>query len=382
MSTPPLAGLRIIELAGIGPGPFAGMMLADHGAEVIRIERIGSGKAGPEVPPDKDILLRSRKTIELNLKNPASQAVLLDLVKGADGLIEGFRPGVIERLGIGPDVLLGANPKLVIGRMTGWGQTGTMAKMAGHDLNYIAISGALHGVGRKGEKPVVPLNLFGDFGGGGMLLAFGMLAALHHAKATGKGQVVDAAMTDGSALLTSMIHTFRQIGIWQDDRGINLLDGGAHFYDTYETKDGKYIAIGSIEPQFYADFLTRLGLSDDPVFALQMDARNWDTMRDALTHIFLTRTRDEWDEVFLGSDACYAPVLSLEEATRHPHNDARGTFLTTGGVVQPGPAPRYSVSSTVQPRMFDHRLDTDEVLEEVGYSIDRIRALRDDRAVN
>ena len=382
MSRPPLSGLRIIELAGIGPGPFAGMMLADHGAEVIRIERIGSGKAGPEVAPDKDILLRSRKTIELDLKNPASQEVLLDLVRKADGLIEGFRPGVIERLGLGPDVLHAANPRLVIGRMTGWGQTGPMAHMAGHDLNYIAISGALHGVGRKGEKPVVPLNLFGDFGGGGMVLAFGMLAALHHAKATGEGQVVDAAMTDGSALLTAMIQTFRQIGIWQDDRGVNLLDGGAHFYDTYETKDGKYVSIGAIEPQFYARLLDLLGLTDDPAYARQMEAGDWDQMRDGLTRIFRTRTRDEWDELLMGTDACYAPVLSLTEAPDHPHNTARGTFTTAGGIVQPGPAPRYSRSPTVPPEMFQNRLDTDDVLAEIGYDTDRIRRLRDEGAIS
>ena len=382
MSRPPLSGLRIIELAGIGPGPFAGMMLADHGAEVIRIERIGSGKAGPEVAPDKDILLRSRKTIELDLKNPASQEVLLDLVRKADGLIEGFRPGVIERLGLGPDVLHAANPRLVIGRMTGWGQTGPMAHMAGHDLNYIAISGALHGVGRKGEKPVVPLNLFGDFGGGGMVLAFGMLAALHHAKATGEGQVVDAAMTDGSALLTAMIQTFRQIGIWQDDRGVNLLDGGAHFYDTYETKDGKFVSIGAIEPQFYARLLDLLGLTDDPAYARQMEAGDWDQMRDGLTRIFRTRTRDEWDELLMGSDACYAPVLSLTEAPDHPHNTARGTFTTAGDIVQPGPAPRYSRSPTVPPEMFQNRLDTDDVLAEIGYDTDRIRRLRDEGAIS
>ncbi|MBY6159123.1 CaiB/BaiF CoA transferase family protein [Pseudooceanicola nitratireducens] len=382
MSRPPLSGLRIIELAGIGPGPFAGMMLADHGAEVIRIERIGSGKAGPEVAPDKDILLRSRKTIELDLKNPASQEVLLDLVRKADGLIEGFRPGVIERLGLGPDVLHAANPRLVIGRMTGWGQTGPMAHMAGHDLNYIAISGALHGVGRKGEKPVVPLNLFGDFGGGGMVLAFGMLAALHHAKATGEGQVVDAAMTDGSALLTAMIQTFRQIGIWQDDRGVNLLDGGAHFYDTYETKDGKYVSIGAIEPQFYARLLDLLGLTDDPAYARQMEAGDWDQMRDGLTRIFRTRTRDEWDDLLMGTDACYAPVLSLTEAPDHPHNTARATFTTAGGIVQPGPAPRYSRSPTVPPEMFQNRLDTDDVLAEIGYDTDRIRRLRDESAIS
>ena len=381
MTHPPLTGLRIIELAGIGPGPFAGMMLADHGAEVIRVERIGSGKAGPEVPPEKDILLRSRKTIELDLKSPASRDVLLDLVRSADGLIEGFRPGVIERLGIGPDVLLNANPKLVIGRMTGWGQTGPMAAMAGHDLNYIAVSGALHGVGRRGGKPVVPLNLFGDFGGGGMVLAFGMLAALHHAKATGQGQVVDAAMTDGSALLTSMIQTFRQIGIWQDDRGINLLDGGAHFYDTYETADGKYISVGAIEPQFYATLLDILGLTADPEFQGQMNAAKWDQQRTRLADIFRTRTREEWDAEFMGTDACYAPVMSLQEATEHPHNTARGTFQTSAGIVQPSPAPRYSVSPPVAPQMFSNTLDTDEVLRGLGYDQDRLDHLRAQNAI-
>ncbi|WBU62743.1 CaiB/BaiF CoA transferase family protein [Paracoccus aerodenitrificans] len=382
MSRPPLSGIRIIELSGIGPGPFAAMMLADHGAEVIRVERIGSGKAGPEVPPDKDILLRSRKTIEMDLKKPASREIMLDLVKNADGLIEGFRPGVIERLGIGPEILLDKNPKLVIGRMTGWGQTGTMSEMAGHDLNYIAISGALHGVGRKGGKPVVPLNLFGDFGGGGMFMAFGMLAALHHAKATGQGQVIDVAMTDGSALLTAMIHCFRQVGIWQDERGVNLLDGGAHFYDTYETKDGKYISIGAIEPQFYARLLELLGLKEDPVYTRQMDAGNWDVMRQGLERIFLTRTRDEWDKIFIGSDACYAPVLSLEEAAQHPHNASRKTFQTIKSTLQPSPAPRYSVSPTVQPEMFNNVLDTDTLLASIGYSEDRIRALRRERVIS
>lgn len=381
MSRPPLSGLRIIELAGIGPGPFAGMMLADHGAEVIRVERIGSGKAGPEVPADKDILLRSRQTIELDLKNPASRAVLLDLVREADGLIEGFRPGVIERLGIGPDVLHAANPRLVIGRMTGWGQTGPMAAMAGHDINYISISGTLHGVGREGEKPVVPLNLFGDFGGGGMFLAFGMLAALLHAKATGEGQVVDAAMTDGSAVLSAMIQTFRQIGIWEDERGVNLLDGGAHFYDTYETADGKFVSIGAIEPQFYNTFLDIVGLSDDPEFASQMDRAQWNRLRDRLAQIFRTKTRDDWDRAFLGTDVCYAPVLSLDEATTHPHNTARGTFQSQGGITQPTPAPRYSASETVPPKLFDKTLDTEAVLKSIGYSDERIADLRAEGAV-
>ncbi|MCA2013655.1 CoA transferase [Cereibacter sphaeroides] len=380
MTQPPLHGLTILELAGIGPGPFAGMMLADHGAEVIRIERIGAGKAGPEIPAEKDILLRSRRTIELNLKSAEGRAVLLDLVAKADGLIEGYRPGVLERLGLSPEVLHQANPALVIGRMTGWGQTGPMAQMAGHDLNYIALSGTLHAVGRAGEKPVVPLNLFGDFGGGGMLLAFGMLAALHHARATGQGQVVDAAMTEGAALLSSMIQTFRQIGLWRDERGVNLLDGGAPFYDSYQTADGKYVTIGALEPQFYAVLLDRLGLTGDPDFAAQMDRARWPRMRDRLTALFLTRTRDDWDAVFLGSDACYAPVLSLEEATRHAHGLSRAAFPVAGGITQPAPAPRYSHSPTVAPAMYDG-MHTDAVLARFGFTPDRLQALRDGGAI-
>ncbi|NTE68218.1 CoA transferase [Agrobacterium tumefaciens] len=381
MSPPPLSGLRIIELASIGPGPFACMMLADHGADVIRVERIGGGAAGPSIPPEKDILLRSRKTIRIDLKSSAGREVLLDLLRDADGLVEGYRPGVLERLGLAPETLFAINPRLVIGRMTGWGQTGPMAQMAGHDLNYIAISGALHGVGPKDGKPVIPLNLFGDFGGGGMLLAFGMLAAMMGAKSTGRGQVVDAAMTDGSALLMSMIHTFRQIGLWQDRRGVNMLDGGSHFYDTYETADGKHVTIGAIEPQFYASLLDLLGLSEDPAFAAQMDSESWDDLRARLAGIFRSRTRDEWDSLLMGTDTCYAPVLSMEEAVEHPHNRDRGTFTSAAGIVQPAPAPRYSVSLPVAPRMFTGTTDTDEILKGVDYPLERITALRRDGIV-
>ncbi|SIR00069.1 alpha-methylacyl-CoA racemase [Paracoccus thiocyanatus] len=373
--TAPLSGLRIIELAGIGPGPFAAMMLADHGAEVIRVERPGGVQAGPEISPYRDILLRSRKRIGLDLKTPEARTVLFDLIQKADGLIEGYRPGVMERLGLEPARLLELNPKLVIGRMTGWGQTGPMAQMAGHDLNYIALSGALHGVGRKGDKPVIPLNLFGDFGGGGMLLAFGMLAALTHARATGQGQVVDAAMTEGVGLLMAMLQTFRQVGIWRDERGVNLLDGGAHFYDTYETADGKYIAVAAIEPKFYRKLLEIAGLADDPAFGDQMNADDWDSLRARLTEVFLGRTRKEWDTVFMGTDACYAPVLSMEEATRHPQAQARGSFVAADGVIQPAPAPRYSHSDTVPPRMWSAATDTTELLESLGYEQDRINAL-------
>ena len=380
--TGPLKGLRIIELAGIGPGPFAAMMLADHGAEVIRIERPGGWAAGPEIPSDRDILLRSRRRIELDLKSEDARIVLMDLIRSADGLIEGYRPGVLERLGIGPDVLLGTNPKLVIGRMTGWGQTGPMAQMAGHDLNYIAISGALHAVGRKGEKPVVPLNLFGDFGGGGMLLAFGMLAALTHARSSGQGQVVDASMSEGAAVLLSMIQTFRQVGIWKDERGVNLLDGGAPFYDSYETADGKYITIGALEPQFYARLLELLELTNDPLFAEQMNEDNWDAARQRLTSIFAGKPRDEWDAVFLGSDACYAPVLSMEEVSRHPHNQARGSYVEVDGIMQPAPAPRYSQSQTVFPRMHQAQTDTAELLAELGYDDARIAKMKDGKSIS
>lgn len=370
----PLHGIRVIELAGIGPGPFAGMMLADHGAEVIRIERPGAaGHTGPDVPPAKDILLRSRKRVELDLKSPAMRGVLMDLIRSADGLIEGFRPGVLERLGLGQDILLEANPRLVIGRMTGWGQTGPMANMAGHDLNYIALSGVLHSIGRNGDRPVVPLNLVGDFGGGGMLLAFGMLCALIHAKSTGVGQVVDAAMTEGAALLMSMMQTFRQIGLWNgDQRGVNLLDGGAHFYDTYETADGKYVSIGAIEPQFYARLLALTGLENDPDFADQMNSANWPNLRTRLAEIFASRTRDEWDSIFLGTDACYAPVLTMQEAPEHPHNRARRSFTEAGGIVQAAPAPRYSVSETVRPLMRRPEHDTAEVLASIGYDQEQI----------
>lgn len=374
--TAPLKGLRIVELAGIGPGPFAAMMLADHGAEVIRIERPGAAQAAPTVPPERDILLRSRRRMEMDLKSPAAREALLDLLRGADGLIEGYRPGVLERLGLGPEVLLAANPRLAIGRMTGWGQSGPLAQRAGHDVNYIAISGALHGVGRKGEKPAIPMNLVGDFGGGGMLLAFGMLAALIHARATGQGQVVDAAMTEGSALLMAMIHGFRQSGLWRDERGVNLLDGGAPFYDVYETADGKFVALGALEPQFYARLLELTGLSEAPEFADQTNPATWDAARASLSRLFRGKTRDEWDALLLGEDACYAPVLSMEEAARHPHGVARGSFATAGGVVQPAPAPRYSASATVAPRMSGAQTDSAGILRGLGYDAARIEALR------
>ncbi|WP_309752573.1 CaiB/BaiF CoA-transferase family protein [Novosphingobium sp.] len=338
-----LQGVTVIELAGIGPGPFCGMMLADHGARVIRVERPGAnsrfGTSG-----NRDILNRSRTRIELDLKDPAAIEQLKVMVKDADALIEGYRPGVIERMGIGPDVLLALNPKLVIGRMTGWGQQGPMAPLAGHDINYIALTGALHSYGRAGEKPTFPVNAVGDFGGGGMMLAFGVVAGVLHARSGGQGQVVDCAMIDGAAILSAMTYTFLGNGQWRDERGVNLLDSGAHFYDTYETSDGKYISLGSIEPQFYALLMEKTGLAGDPDFAQQMNPLKWGELKVRMTALILTKTRDEWCAIMDGTDICFAPVLSLKEAPQHAHNLARNTFVEDGGMVQPAPAPRFSAT--------------------------------------
>ncbi len=339
----PLNGIRIIEIAGIGPAPFCGMMLADHGAEVLRIER-------PDAPSDpRDPLLRSRTIRILDLKSPDGVAEVRRLVAAADGLIEGFRPGVMERLGLGPDALLADNPRLIYGRMTGWGQTGPRAHEPGHDIDYIALSGTLAAIGPADGKPVPPLNLVGDFGGGGMLLAFGMLAGLLHARATGEGQVVDAAMTEGSALLTSMMWGFRADGRWPGPRGTNLLDGGAPFYDTYACADGKFVAVGAIEPQFYAVLRAVLAL-DGPEWDQQFDRRGWPKLKAALAERFLLRTRDQWCAAFAEHEACVTPVLDFDEAPTDPHNRHRGAFVTVESVVQPAPAPRYSRSETVAPR--------------------------------
>ena len=337
-----LYGITVIEFAGIGPGPFACMMLADHGARVIRIERPGvTGRHG--VSGQRDILNRSRERVEFDLKDPAAIGQIRDLVKTADAIVEGFRPGVMERLGLGPDVLLGDNPKLVYGRMTGWGQDGPMAPLAGHDINYIALSGALHTYGRKGEKPAFPVNAVGDFGGGGMMMAFGVVAAILSARSTGQGQVVDCAMVDGAAILSAMTYSLFGNGVWKDERGVNLLDSGAHFYDTYETADGKWISLGSIEPQFYALLREKAGLSD-PAFDAQMDQAGWPALKQKLTALFKTKTREQWCSIMDGTDICFAPVLSLAEAPRHSHNVARGTFVEQDGVVQPAPAPRFSAT--------------------------------------
>ena len=372
----PLHGIRIVEFAGIGPGPYAGMMLADHGAEVIRIDRPG----GMVFPADP--LTRSRKSISLDMKNPEAVAIARELCKTADGIIEGLRPGVMERLGLGPDVLIGDNPRLVYGRMTGWGQYGPYAQAAGHDINYISLSGVLHTVGRAGEKPVPPVNYIGDFGGGGMMLAFGMVAALLSAKSTGKGQVIDCAMTDGSAVLSAMTWGFKAMGVWKDEAGVNRLDGGAPYYDTYACADGKFISIGSIEPQFYALLRKHTGLDADPAFDAQDDQSQWGALKDKVTALFLTKTRDEWCALMEMTDVCFAPVLSLEEAPLHPHNVARGTFIDVGGVIQPAPAPRYSETvvdtPTPSPKVGAH---SDEILLGLGFNAERIAAIRANGAV-
>jgi alpha-methylacyl-CoA racemase len=332
----PLAGIRVVELAGIGPGPFAAMLLADLGAEVLRVDRPASSR-----PAWPTVLARGRRSVVVDLKHPDGAGVVLDLVASAAALVEGFRPGVAERLGIGPDACLARNPRLVYGRVTGWGQEGPWRLAAGHDIDYVAVAGALHPIGQAGGPPVPPLNLVGDFGGGGMLLALGVVAALLEAGRSGRGQVVDAAMVDGAALLTAQFHELLAAGLWREERGANLLDGGAPFYGVYETADGRHLAVGALEPQFFAELLRRLGL-DAGDLPDQLDRDGWPVLRERLAGLFRTRTRDQWCELLAGTDACVAPVLGLGEAPAHPHNRARGTFVEVGGVTQPAPAPRFS----------------------------------------
>ena len=371
-----LAGIRIIEIAGIGPGPFAAMMLADHGAEVIRIDRPGGTKGGAPTDRAADVLARSRSSIVIDLKSPDGAAVVADLAVSADGLIEGFRPGVMERLGLGPAALHARNPRLVYGRMTGWGQTGPNAQLAGHDINYIALAGALHGFGRSGGKPTPPINLVGDFGGGGMLLAFGMLAGILSARGTGQGQVIDCAMNDGAALLGAMIWGFRAQGAWRDERGVNMLDTGAHFYDTYETADGMFIALGAIEPQFYQTFRAHAGLLDDPAFDAQLDQDQWPALKERLAAIFRRRTRAEWCALLEATDACVAPVLSMAEAPHHPHNRDRNVFVDVDEVTQPAPAPRFSQTPPARPRPSRTTgADGRAILDRLGYPAARIDGL-------
>jgi alpha-methylacyl-CoA racemase len=375
----PLAGLKIIEIAGIGPGPFTGMLLADMGAEVISIHRRSSG--GDEKSSAVNISERGKRPIALNLKSEEGVAAVLKLVESADALFEGFRPGVMERLGLGPDVCLARNPKLVFGRMTGWGQDGPMSQAAGHDINYISLSGALHAIGRKGEKPQAPLNLVGDFGGGGMFLAFGMSCAIIEAQRTGKGQVVDVSMVEGSAALMHMMYSMKAMGVWSEDRGTNLLDTGAHFYDTYETKDGKYVSIGSIEPQFYALLMEKAELDKDK-FSAQMNPPKWDEMRDDLAEVFKQKTRDEWCDIMEGTDVCFAPVLAMSEVANHSHNKARGSFVEINGVTQPAPAPKFSHSKPETPSAPKPAgSETLSVLKDFGFSEDEISNLKEKGAL-
>lgn len=377
----PLAGKKIIEIAGIGPGPFCAMMLADLGADVVRIDRASNAMAGDPATPPGDVLNRGRRSVAVDLKNPDGVDTVLTLVDAADALIEGFRPGVMERLGLGPDVCLGRNPALVYGRMTGWGQGGPYASTAGHDINYIALAGALDPIGRRDGPPVPPLNLVGDFGGGGMLLALGICAALLETAESGQGQVVDAAMVDGAAILMTMFHAMRAMGIWDDRRGTNMFDSGAHFYDVYETADDKFVSIGSIEPQFYAELLRLTELDGEPL-PWQHDKAEWPALKERLAAIFRRKTRDEWCELMEGTDVCFAPVLSMAEAPEHPHNVARGTFTEVAGIVQPSPAPRFSrTAAGIQgppPHAGQH---TVEVLTEWGLDADAVAKLKATGAV-
>ncbi len=345
----PLAGIRVVEFAGIGPGPFAGMMLADHGARVVRIERRGGGPALGFMDPARDVLNRGKHALALDLKAPEDVALALRLVAQADVLIEGFRPGVMERLGLGPEVCLAGNPRLVYGRMTGWGQNGPLSAAVGHDINYIAVSGALHPIGPDAVPPPPPLNLVGDFGGGGMVLAFGIVSALLEARHSGQGQVVDAAMTDGSALLLAMTYGLKGMGHWQVRRADNFLDGAAPFYRCYRCADGKFVAVGAIEPQFYQALLAGCAI-DDPDFDEQWDRTRWPRLCEKLAQVFARHSRDQWCRTLAGTDACVAPVLDLGEAPSHPHNRSRGTFLESFGVTQPAPAPRFSRTATDTPQ--------------------------------
>jgi alpha-methylacyl-CoA racemase len=377
----PLDGVKVIELAGIGPGPFCAMMLADMGADVVRIDRAGNVSDGDPATPPADLLNRGRRSVGVDLKNADGVETVLRLVESADALIEGFRPGVTERLGLGPDVCLARNPVLVYGRMTGWGQEGLYAPAAGHDINYIALAGALHAFGRAGQAPVPPVNLIGDFGGGGMLLAFGLACGIISARTSGNGQVIDAAMVDGAAVLSTMLHSFLAMGIWKDERGVNMLDTGAHFYDVYETADGGYISIGSIEPQFYAELLRLTGLADADL-PWQHDKAEWPALKERFAALFKTKTRDEWCSIMDATDVCFAPVLSLTEAPAHPHNVQRETFVERDGIVQPAPAPRFSATPGEIRRPPPHAgQHTDEVLGEWGFDAERIAKLHEVGAI-
>jgi alpha-methylacyl-CoA racemase len=376
----PLQGLKVVEMVGLGPAPFCAMLLADAGAEVIRIDRPGAtGALG--LAARFDVPARGRRSLALDLRQEPAATAVLHLVAQADILIEGYRPGVMERLGLGPEPCLARNPRLVYGRMTGWGQTGPLAATAGHDINYIALAGALHAIGRAGEPPVPPLNLVGDYGGGAMLLAFGVLCALHEARGSGRGQVVDAAMTEGASLLSALFHGLKAAGAWHNARGANLLDSGAPFYDTYACADGKHVAVGALEPQFYAELLQRLGL-DDVAAQAQHDRNHWPELRRRLAAAFVRRPRDEWCAVFERSDACVTPVLDWDEAPRHPHQRVRVAFIAVGGVLQPAPAPRFGghpAHTPAPPR--EAGADTLDVLRDWGVGSEIIERLQRSKAL-
>jgi len=369
----PLKGFKIIEMAGLGPAPFCGMMLADMGAEIISIERFSEDPENKPLECDR----RGKRTIALNLKTAEGVETLLTLVESADAIFEGFRPGVMEKLGIGPEQCLERNPRLIFGRMTGWGQEGPLSKAAGHDINYIALTGALYAVGRSHEKPVPPLNLVGDFGGGGMFLAFGLVCALLEVQKSGKGQVIDAAMTDGSALLMSMMHTLHAQGLWNTNRGANLLDTGSHFYEVYETLDNKYLSIGSIEPQFYQLLVEKAGL-DNQVFSDYLNPVKWPLLKKKLEVIFKTKSLKDWCQLMEGTDVCFAPVLNFIDAQSHPHNIARETYIDIDGMMQPAPGPRFSrtspeVAYAARPR----GADTESVLSDWGFDRTSIKSLQE-----
>jgi alpha-methylacyl-CoA racemase len=370
-----LEGIRIVEMAGLGPGPFCAMMLADHGADVIRIERPGSSA------DDGDCLARNRTVITLDLKRADARAIALDLCRDADGLIEGYRPGVMERLGLGPDALLSINPRLVYGRMTGWGQHGPLSQRPGHDINYIAVAGVLDMIGSRGGPPIAPGNFVGDIAGGGMMLAFGMVAALLRARISGAGQVIDCAMSDGAALVSATVWSLINAGKWKPERGTNVIDGGAHFYGTYQCRDGKYLALGSAEPQFYAELRRIVGLDED-AFQHQRDQTLWPHLRARLEQVFKTRSQAEWMALLDGSEACVSPVLSPHEAMNHPHNRARQTFLANGAAIHPAPAPRFSAAQPRAPEPASRSAsDTLAVLQRLGYDEAKIAALVDGGAV-
>ena len=375
----PLAGVKIIELVGIGPGPFAGMLLADMGAEVIAVDRMGRGSASPTLPVD--LARRGKRAIAVDLKQPQGRAIVQDLIRNSDGFFEGYRPGVTEKLGVGPDDLLAINPRLVYGRLTGWGQDGPLAQAAGHDINYIALSGALHAMGPKDAPPVPPLNLVGDYAGGSLMMAFGLMAGILNARTTGKGQVVDVSMVEGASLLMTLFHSLKASGLWAEARGVNMLDGGAHFYGTFETADGRHVSLGAIEPPFMQLFIDKAGLNPDWLSA-HMDTARWPELRTELAAVFKTKTQADWCTLLEGTDACFAPVLPFWEAADHPHNAARGSFTEVDGVTQPAPAPKFSETPGVISRgPVKPGGDTDAILTDLGRSEAEIASLRESGTV-